>query len=563
MPDIENPSTYAEWYWKNSVDAISLRATNIEEALSPHVSSMLNAVEDIKDIPPYISALLNTLKKPTEDRWDEVLVGAVGSMIKPIVDVVSGGQARGLEYGINAKLQNVRITSEIADILFQRKKITEDFWEARHLDSSHSKAEARHYYNASIPYPAIPDIITASRYLGDAANPKQYAQTLFDIPDKDWMVWDWLTYQKFTTEQVLTLHRTKFWDDFNVDTELARLGWRGNDSIALKKLAYELPNAMLMIQGSLVRGMTEETIIDLISRGGIHPDYAHDYLDAVLTKPASIDIISYELRRDPSLSNLSNELKRIGIHDNYHALYKELAYQIPPVADIITMAVREAFTPAIAARFGQYEDLPSEFVEWVGKKGLSKEWAERYWAAHWSLPSPQQGFEMLHRGVIGEGDLDMLMRALDIMPFWRDKLTQIAYRPLTRVDVRRMYALGVIDVSGVRKAYTDLGYNEYNANLMTNFTIKYTEGIQTRSREAKEKAEEREQEAKEKAAQKEREAQEKAAIPKVSEWTTAQTLKFLTTQLIDEERARQEFKLLGYNEERINVYIASVSAAPE
>jgi len=30
-------------------------------------------------------------------------------------------------------------------------------------------------------------------------------------------------------------------------------------------------------------------------------------------------------------------------------------------------------------------------------------------------------------------------------------------------------------------------------------------------------------------------------------------------KLIDEERARHEFELLGYNEERINVYVASVA----
>ncbi|GAJ02948.1 unnamed protein product, partial [marine sediment metagenome] len=84
-----------------------------------------------------------------------------------------------------------------------------------------------------------------------------------------------------------------------------------------------------------------------------------------MTKPANEDIIAYELRRDPSLSNLDIELRRIGIHKNYYALYKELAYQIPPVNDIITMAVREAFTPSIAARFGQYQDLPPDFVTWA------------------------------------------------------------------------------------------------------------------------------------------------------------------------------------------------------
>ncbi|KKK92206.1 hypothetical protein LCGC14_2705250, partial [marine sediment metagenome] len=336
------------------------------------------------------------------------------------------------------------------------------------------------FYKSRLPYPSVPDIITASRYLGDATNPKPYAMEKFDIPEDDYMIWDWLTYQKFTTEQVLSLHRAKFWDDFQVDTELARLGWRGDDSIVLKKLAYEIPNSMLLIQGSLVRGMTEDTIIDLISRGGIHPDYANDYLDAVLIKPSSEDIVSYELRRDPSLSGLDDELRKVGVHNNYHALYKELAYQIPPVADIITMAVREAFTPEIARRFGQYQDLPPEFVEWAGKKGLSKDWAERYWAAHWSLPSVQQGFEMLHRGIIGQDDMNLLMRALDIMPYWRDKLIAMAYRPLTRVDVRRMYGLGTLDEAGINKAYRDLGYNSFNAGKMSDFTVRWTRRTQSR-----------------------------------------------------------------------------------
>jgi hypothetical protein len=194
-----------------------------------------------------------------------------------------------------------------------------------------------------------------------------------------------------------------------------------------------------------------DTIIEDISKADIHWQYANVYLDAVLTKPATTDLIAYQLRIDPSLSNLDRELRKIGIHPSYNALYKELAYQIPPVADIITMAVREAFTPEIAARFGQYQDLPPDFVQWVGKKGLSREWAERYWAAHWSLPSPQQGFEMLHRNIISKEELQLLLRALDIMPFWRDKLIQSAYEPLTRIDTRRMYQLGVLNEPQVKE----------------------------------------------------------------------------------------------------------------
>ena len=560
---IYDPISYADWYWKHSVDALRLRSEQAEQSYAPIIQQLLDDTGLSEFMPDAVRPLFHNLTEPTEPDFDSIGRPFLALYTRALGMVAGEEIARPTAYALKAATPTLKIDADIAAILTQRRKMTEEVFKVYASFTGYDDNETREFYKSRLPYPSVPDIITASRYLGDATNPKPYAMEKFDIPEDDFMIWDWLTYQKFTTEQVLSLHRAKFWDDFQVDTELARLGWRGDDSVVLKKLAYEIPNSMLLVQGSLVRGMTEETIIDLISRGGIHPDYAHDYLDAILTKPATEDIIAYELRQDPSLSRLGDELSKIGVHNNYHGLYKELAYQIPPVADIITMAVREAFTPDIAARFGQYQDLPSEFVEWVGKKGLSKEWAERYWAAHWSLPSPQQGFEMLHRGVIGEDDVNMLMRALDIMPYWRDKLIQIAYRPLSRVDVRRMYALGVIDTSGIRKAYRDIGYNEYNADLMTKFTIAYTQRIELRAKEAKERGEEKEQEAKQKAVQKEREAREKALIPKVSEWTTAQTLKFFTMKLISEERAREEFELLGYNEERINVYIASLAGVPD
>ncbi|GAG24915.1 unnamed protein product, partial [marine sediment metagenome] len=42
-----------------------------------------------------------------------------------------------------------------------------------------------------------------------------------------------------------------------------------------------------------------------------------------------------------------------------------------------------------------------------------------------------------------------------------------------RVDVRRMYKEGILDERGVFKAYLDAGYNEENAEKMTEFTIAY------------------------------------------------------------------------------------------
>jgi len=327
-------------------------------------------------------------------------------------------------------------------------------------------------YRSQMAYPTIPDLVLYSRYHGDPANVWGTMQDYFNIDPVDFKLWEWLALQRLTTDQAHTAFRRGLISETDFAFISSQIGWSKVDTDLLKETGWTVPNAMLLVQGNLQQESSTDTILADISRADINPQFAQQYLDAVLTKPASQDLLNYGLRQDVNLPGIENQLRKIGIHPDYHHVYKELAYQIPPVADIITMAVREAFTPSIAAKFGQYEDLPDAFVEFAGKKGLTKEWASRYWAAHWSLPSPQQGFEMLHRGIINESELFMLMRALDIMPYWRDKLMQMSFRRLTRVDVRRMYRQGVLDESEVLEAYLQHGYAPENAKRMTEFTIK-------------------------------------------------------------------------------------------
>lgn len=163
--------------------------------------------------------------------------------------------------------------------------------------------------------------------------------------------------------------------------------------------------------------------------------------------------------------------RRIGDEDK--ALLKQSVFFIPPVGDLIRMAVREVFSPEIRERFGQDEGFPEEFAEFGAQQGVSEFWAKAYWAAHWTLPSPQQGFEMLHRKVIETDDLDLLLRAQDVMPFWRERLVQIAFSPLTRVDLRRMHKLGLFDEEELQRRYEDLGFAPDNAALMVQFTLAF------------------------------------------------------------------------------------------
>jgi len=148
---------------------------------------------------------------------------------------------------------------------------------------------------------------------------------------------------------------------------------------------------------------------------------------------------------------------------------------IPGPTDLVRMGVREAWRDDIAAKWGYDQDFPPEFATWMAKQGYGGDWAKRYWRAHWVLPGIVQGFEMRHRAVITDGELQELLRISDIPSEWRKRLTEVAYQPLTRVDVRRMHDMGVLTDADVKRSYLDLGYNDRDAERMTEFTIKYND----------------------------------------------------------------------------------------
>jgi hypothetical protein len=182
-------------------------------------------------------------------------------------------------------------------------------------------------------------------------------------------------------------------------------------------------------------------------------------------------LYSMNLRGLPSGANLIERFKELGYSPQDAEALADLKFYIPPPQDLITMAVRDVFNPERVAEFKQNEDFPEEFAFWAEQQGISRDWAEKYWQAHWVLPSVQMGYEMLHRRVIDEQQLRNLMSAQDIIPGWRDALIAISYSPYTRVDIRRMYDVGVLDEQQVFEAYQDIGYDKVKARTLTDFTV--------------------------------------------------------------------------------------------
>lgn len=211
--------------------------------------------------------------------------------------------------------------------------------------------------------------------------------------------------------------------------------------------------------------------IDTLLRQGFNLDRATHLLNLRKNEPQVGIVQAWYLRGFVTPDRAVEMLKHLGYDAESVENLLKMSFFVPPVQDLISMAVREVFTPAIAEKYGQNEDFPDIFATYARLQGVDQEWARRYWAAHWSLPGIGQIFEMFQRGVINRGELDTALRAVDVMPYWRDKLTAIAYRPLARVDLRRLQALGLIDRDELQKRYQDIGYSPSDARLLATFTV--------------------------------------------------------------------------------------------
>jgi len=205
------------------------------------------------------------------------------------------------------------------------------------------------------------------------------------------------------------------------------------------------------------------------------------YLGALQQFPALGELLMLVNREILTDADAAQILAQNGFDTDTAWNLLELRRFWPSPQDIVTMAGREAFEEDAIERFNLDADMPEEMFEVASKAGMSREVMRWFWIAHWQNPSLNQVFEMIHRQAkkpngqpMDLDDLEVFYRLADVQPFFGDLLRQIAYRPLTRVDVRRMFELGVLDREEVFKSYTDLGYDSVNAERMTQFTEQYS-----------------------------------------------------------------------------------------
>lgn len=181
-------------------------------------------------------------------------------------------------------------------------------------------------------------------------------------------------------------------------------------------------------------------------------------------------------RGELSEAQLEGLLKALDYAPTWRGKLRVLAERIPPISDMIRFAVREVYDPAQRASLGLDADYPVAFTAEAELHGMDEERARQYWAAHWRLPSAQQGYQMLWRGEISKAQLDGLLKALDYPQRWRGPLANIARHPLGRIDLRRMYAAGLLDRAGLVAGYGRLGYSAADAEQLADLAVALASG---------------------------------------------------------------------------------------
>ena len=229
---------------------------------------------------------------------------------------------------------------------------------------------------------------------------------------------------------------------------------------------------------------------DLKSQGFAEEKHSvlYDYYKPKLSPTA---LLEAEKRIEELDYDVTQALKDAGFNDKEIKILRELSYAYPSPTDFIRFAVRDVFTKDAKTQEALSAEFPEDIVPYAEKAGMRKDVLMWYWKAHWELPSPTQVYEMLHRlnpdvlKVRGDAykemglELDKLETTKETVEFylkqadydkrWRQRLLAISYNPLTRVDLRRIYELGLIDDNELLARLMEVGYTKKDAELMVEF----------------------------------------------------------------------------------------------
>lgn len=269
-------------------------------------------------------------------------------------------------------------------------------------------------------------------------------------------------------------------DHLEWEKRLSRLGYKREDIPKLRQLFQRWPNLNEVFQMEH-RGVLSNQDWNKFMLGNGIWGRAGEKLQSLLYRPMDYTLASEAYHRGLiDKSAFLWHMKANGLSPGDAEKAEEVSWLLPNPSDIVRFAVREVFSPDIAEDFGLFEEKPKDAYPLAEKIGIKPETLDLYWAAHWDLPSPTQGFDMYHRGEITEERLKKLLRALDYMPGWRDEMIAISHRLIPRRQIRYMLDGNIVNRAGAIELYQKLGYEDKDAAALADTDIKRNADAETK-----------------------------------------------------------------------------------
>lgn len=275
-------------------------------------------------------------------------------------------------------------------------------------------------------------------------------------------------------------------------------GWFGMvpESTRLRNqynLSYYCPNR-IPDQGQLntlyVRGFIDDVSWETPTRMlGNCPEWQRTINTSNYTRPGVAEAIAAHRRGLVDQDTLTDLLVKSGVkQENYQNLFYSLTSFIPGPSDIVTFMVRDVFDPVVVDKYRLDDEFTTKFtgdaLAWAKAQGMDENVFKYYWRSHWQIPGIGQLQEMVYRlrptnrsandqfpdVVVTLDDVRQAIKVNDMSPTWVEPLIATSYRVTTRVDIRRQYEIGAIELDDVERGYLDLGYTAEAAKAQVRFT---------------------------------------------------------------------------------------------
>lgn len=221
---------------------------------------------------------------------------------------------------------------------------------------------------------------------------------------------------------------------------------------------------------------------------------ARTVLEARRSKLQVGDIVSLYRRGFLSQGDFEERIRELGYINTEDPIdIYNLSQQIPPVSELIRMMVRDVADQNLVNQFGMDTDFTNKWTgqlqEWGYAQGITDEYAQYEWRAHWSIPSPTQLYEMYHRFrnlqpgdplYTDEQTVRTALEQQDILPYWIDRLLGVSLRLKPRSDLIQMTHFGVLNDQQLNDSFSQLGYSDADRDLYVTY-LKRQHKLQART----------------------------------------------------------------------------------